>query len=99
IILRTPRGKPFAGVSRDLGAPVLNLAEGISTNKLEVRRALRRSLDPPGPGSPAQRSLDHFHELALDMLLNPQVRQAFDLQREPATQRDRYGDHLAGQSM
>jgi uncharacterized protein (DUF1501 family) len=33
------------------------------------------------------------------MLLNPQVRQAFDLEREPTRQRERYGDHIAGQSM
>jgi hypothetical protein len=99
VILRTPRGKPFGGVSRDLGAPVLNLAQGTSTNKLEARRALRKRLDPPAIGTRAERSLDHFHELALDMLLNPQVRQAFDLEREPTRQRERYGDHIAGQSM
>jgi hypothetical protein len=33
------------------------------------------------------------------MLLNPQVRQAFDLEREPAPLREAYGDHIAGQSM
>jgi hypothetical protein len=99
IILRTPRGKPFGGVSRDLGAPVLNLAEGTNTTKLEDRRALLKSLDAPGLDGKAQRSLNHFQELALDMLLNPRVRQAFDLEREPARQQERYGDHIAGQSM
>jgi uncharacterized protein (DUF1501 family) len=99
IILRTSKGKPFGGVSRDLGAPVLNLAEGIEASKLEARRTLRRSLEPSLLTSQAERTLEHFHELALDMLLNPQVRQAFDLEREPAPLREAYGDHIAGQSM
>jgi uncharacterized protein (DUF1501 family) len=99
ILLRTPKGKPFGGVSRDLGAPVLDLAEGVDASKLHTRRALRRSLETPLPASPAERSLDHFHELALDMLLNTSVRQAFDLEREPAPLREAYGDHIAGQSM
>jgi len=77
---------------------VLNLADGTSTGKLADRRALLRSLDHSPQPSDAQQSLDHFRELALDMLLNPQVRQAFDLEREPVRLREAYGDHIAGQS-
>ena len=82
IILRTPAGKQFGGVSRDLGAPVFNLAAGTETAKLEARRGLLQDLESPVSGT--TQSHDHFRDMALDMLLNQQVRQAFDLDREPA---------------
>lgn len=95
IILRTPRGKPFGGVSRDLGAPVLDLAQGTDVAQLAARRTLLHDLDR-GPGRP---SADHFQRLAMDLLLDPRARRAFDLDREDPRLRDRYGDHIAGQSL
>jgi uncharacterized protein (DUF1501 family) len=95
IILRTPAGKPFGGVSRDLGSPVFNLSEG-ATEDLRQRRTLLDQLERT-PSAPST-SFDHFHELALDMLLEPQVREAFDLTREGDRVRERYGDHICGQS-
>jgi hypothetical protein len=38
-------------------------------------------------------STDHFTQLALHTLLSPEVRQAFDLDAEPAKVTERYGDH------
>ena len=40
-----------------------------------------------------------FRGLATDMLLNPKVRDAFDLSRESKSTHTRYGDHICGQSM
>lgn len=99
VLLRTPRGKPFGGVSRDLGSPVLNLAEGLDVGQLQARRKLLHNLDPETSGSPAQQTAEHFQQLAMDMLLNSRVRNAFDLERESLRLRDIYGDHIAGQSL
>lgn len=42
-------------------------------------------------------SLDHFNQQAIGMLLSEKARQAFDLSREEAAVRDRYGRHAWGQ--
>ncbi|MEZ5399470.1 MAG: DUF1501 domain-containing protein [Bryobacteraceae bacterium] len=42
--------------------------------------------------------MDRFTEQAWKMLLNPQVRNAFDLSKEPDKLRDRYGRDAVGQS-
>lgn len=81
IILRTPFGKPFGGISRDLGAPVINLSEGMNPALLQVRQNLRQRLE--SLHNPAPLKTDHFRQLAMDMLLNPRIRQAFDLGRKP----------------
>jgi hypothetical protein len=97
IVIRTPAGKPFGGVSRDLGSPVFQFAEGTDSADLRKRRDLLGRLDVTPAGSPTP--FGHFRELALDMLLDPRVRRAFDLDREDPRLRERYGDHIGGQSM
>lgn len=99
VLVRTPRGQPFGGISRDLGAPVLDFATGMDAGQLQARRSLLHNLDQIPARGLAQQSAEHFQKLAMDMLLNPRVRQAFDLEREAPRLRDAYGDHIAGQSM
>lgn len=99
IVVRTPKGKAFEGVSRDLGSPALYLSEGIDRARFRRRRDLLAGLQPPGERTLASASYQHFQELALDMLTNPKVSEAFDLDLEPPESRDRYGDHIGGQSM
>jgi hypothetical protein len=43
--------------------------------------------------------LDRFQEQALALLARPQVKEAFDLEREPAPLRERYGRNRHGQSV
>lgn len=43
-------------------------------------------------------SLDRSRQLALSVTTSPQLRQALDLDREPLRLRERYGQHLFGQS-
>ena len=43
--------------------------------------------------------LDAFRRQALEIVSSPQVQAAFELQREPAAVRDRYGRHRHGQSV
>jgi hypothetical protein len=79
----------------------LDLVAGLTTGRLEGRRALlkrfdslRRRLDATGTMS----TMDHFHRLATDMLTTEKARQAFDLEKEDPRLRDRYGRHRSGQT-
>ncbi len=54
----------------------------------------RRDLDRSAQGD----AMDRFRRQAYDVLTNPAVARAFDLDREPARLRDRYGRHLWGQA-
>ena len=54
---------------------------------------LRRELDQSG----MMASLDQFEAQSLNMLLHADAREAFDLNREPAAVRDRYGRNQWGQ--
>jgi hypothetical protein len=74
--------------------PNFELAGGISVNRLGDRRALlrdfdqmRRDLDASGQLD----ALDRFQQQAWSILTSPAAREAFDLDREPAPVRQRYG--------
>jgi Protein of unknown function (DUF1501) len=59
---------------------------------------LRRAADLGGADHRgAMRAKDEFHSRALRLLTGGQVREAFDLAREPEALRDRYGRHPWGQ--
>ena len=77
----------------------LSLQPGLTFDRLEDRRELlqtfdrsRRALD--------QRSVDmtSHQQAAFNLLTSSQVRDAFDLNHEPESLRDRYGRHTFGQS-
>lgn len=79
----------------------LNLANGLTVNRLEDRRnllgtfdELRRVVDK----SRATESLDQFQERAYELVVGDAGRKAFDLSTEDPKLRDRYGRHTWGQS-
>jgi hypothetical protein len=84
------------------GARPQNLTlRGMNVATLDDRRRLldgfdrlRRDQDRAAP----QRGLDPFREQAYQVLTSPAVAQAFDLDRESASLRDRYGRNLWGQA-
>lgn len=91
-------GDPSAA---DYRPPHLGLTGGVTIEQFANRRRLlanfdqlRRNVDAHGrlEGS------DRLREAAFQLLSNPQVASAFDLGREEARLRDRYGRHLWGQS-
>jgi hypothetical protein len=97
IIVRPERGRPYGGVSRDLGAMVLRPADGVDAPRLATRQDLigaveRRTL-------PGTAGYDGFRAMATDILTSPSIQAAFDLDREEVRLRDRYGDHICGQSV
>jgi uncharacterized protein (DUF1501 family) len=81
--------------------PNLSIGAGLDGRRLEDRRSLvaqldryRRDLDLHG----GLLATDEFRRQAFDLLTSPTVAQAFDLNQESPTTRDRYGRHLWGQS-
>jgi Protein of unknown function (DUF1501) len=79
------------------GGDFFRLAPSLTPERLKGRRSLlgqldtlRRDLDHGRGGD----GLDKFGQQALDLLLGRRARDAFDLDREPAASRARYGTHL-----
>jgi hypothetical protein len=79
----------------------LNLAAGLTLDKLEDRRTLlsnfdraRASLDQ----HPTAEALDRFGQEAFDFVTGPTARKAFDIGKEDVKLRDRYGRTSWGQS-
>ena len=87
----------------DFQLPTLSLPKSVTC------RSHRRSTDDAGNivivTSAAKNSLaefakmDAFEEQALKMLLDPRVKQAFDLSQESEKTKDQYGRHRVGQSV
>ncbi len=77
----------------DLFSPVQDL----TASRLHERRSLLQSFDllrSDLDQSNSMASLDHFGQMAVDMVLGEQARRAFDLELEAPHVRDRYGRHL-----
>jgi len=102
VLMRTPAGKPFAGVSRYTD-PVLNLKLNLKETRMRDRRSLLerldRNLNEARPGVTALNQFDHFQKMAADMLLGSPVRAAYQLENEDPRLRAMYGDHIGGQSL
>ena len=99
IVIRTPKGKEFGGVSRDLGASRIDPKEAIDRKVLSSRLGLLGHLDQFQGISNSVTDMDYFRNLATDMLMSPNVRKAFDLDLESQKTKDKFGNHICGQSM
>ncbi len=88
-------GAPGVGI-RDLSLP-----QGVSPVRFERRTSLLDRLDMPeardGGARSGRRELGAVYQRAFELLGSDRVQQAFDLDREPAALRDRYGRHGFGQ--
>lgn len=99
IVLMSKRGKAFGGVSRPLGAAKIDFSEEIDRARLRDRLGLLDQVEQPVASGPAVARSGFYRELATDMLLNPRVQAAFDVDREPSRVHEAYGEHICGQSM
>jgi hypothetical protein len=99
VVVRTPAGREWGGVSRTLGSEVLDLGEAKDLPLLQRRTELLTKLEFPLNQEESFQSYDHFRDLATDMLISGKVRDAYDLEKEPAKLREAYGDHIGGQSL
>lgn len=81
--------------------PQLQLAAGSGSSLFENRRALLQQLDRFRGDLDLRSSLegtDKFRQLAFQMLTSSKTADAFDIRKERADLRDRYGRNLWGQS-
>lgn len=79
----------------------LELPPGVDPGRLGSRKDLLARFDSARAGVERAKmggELDRFQSAALEMISGPEARAAFDLSREPASLRDRYGRHTWGQS-
>jgi hypothetical protein len=101
-----PKHDPWQ-ITRDPNSPdfrvdSLRPAPGIEVERLEDRRALLDEVDRQQrqfAGLAECRRLTDQQELAFSVLTSGKIARAFELDREPAALRDRYGRHAFGQSL
>ncbi len=102
-VLRPPdKGlKIYNGKSPTSGRINLGLPEGVSRSRLGDRRGLINGFDESKASAIdlEARGVHRTREQALDMLLSPAVRDAFNLEKEPRKVREKYGMHICGQSV
>lgn len=82
--------------------PNIGLEDVAESRRLSDRLALRRSLDRMERAFDRRhelQALDEFEAQAASLLISPQARDAFDLEREDQRTRDRYGRHRWGQQL
>jgi len=95
VVLGPEGSVPYQGVSPVSGNVSLRLPADLSAERLRQRHDLLATLKPE---TTSTSSFDRYRQLASDLLSRSQVSAAFDLDRESATVRDRYGSHLCGRS-
>jgi len=79
----------------------LSLPEDVTEARLDDRQGLLQRIDQQAKllvQSTEARALGVYQERAVKMLTGTAVKEAFDLGREPATLRERYGKNTLGQS-
>jgi uncharacterized protein (DUF1501 family) len=87
--------------SPDFDVTDLRLRPDVPAARLDDRHALLRLVDQQAKAleqSAGARALGVYQDRALGLLTSPAVHRAFDLGREPASLRDRYGSNDLGQS-
>jgi Protein of unknown function (DUF1501) len=80
--------------------PSSQLQDGITLDRLRARRALGLQFDEQQQHLEATRVIDSFdrnYRRAYDLLTSPDVKAAFDVERESPETRARYGESLFGQ--
>jgi hypothetical protein len=91
----------YTNVGQDTGrvseANLFQLARGLTYERIHERRALLRDFDQlrrDVDASGQMEAMDRYGQQALEVVLGRQAQAAFDLEREPARVRERYGRHL-----
>lgn len=86
---------------RRFALPELSLPSGLTADRLQDRREIQKLVNQQVKQldqSAAARGLDAYYEKTLGMLNSSKVRDAFNIDAEPQSIRDRYGRTTYGQS-
>lgn len=88
-------------VGKDTGkvsaAKMFQMAPGVSVNRIRDRSSLVSQLDSARrylESDQAMTGLDRYTQQALQLIADPRIQQAFDIQKETPKNRERYGKHL-----
>ncbi len=76
-----------------------DMQNGLTIDRVKARVELLRSLDTGLNIPSAKSSHESFRHRSLDLLTGSTSREAFDVEREPASVRDRYGRNPLGQNL
>jgi hypothetical protein len=93
-------GHPPRSTAEPFEIAALRFAQELNPDRLERRRALLDRFEGPASQADSPEAVQRTAALsaqALDLLVQPQVREAFELAREPQRRRDAYGAHEWGQ--
>ena len=89
-------GKQYDPFQGHQAAGLFQMPGGLDHDRISTRQSLsrqfdrlRRDLDLSGSMS----AMDRFDQQAIDIVAGRKAQQVFDLQQEPLTTRERYGDH------
>ena len=74
-------------------------SEGLAPDRVQTRRNLLTQLESYQRPLPGGDAMLRSRQRAYDLLSGSAARQAFDIEREPASVRDRYGRHPLGQNL
>jgi hypothetical protein len=94
VVVQDPTGK-------NVRLPDFTFPDGVNPVRFDRRRRLLEAVDEYRRGVDASRDvrgMDAYYQRALAMLTTTEVRDAFDLAREPEAVRERYGGNFFGQS-
>lgn len=98
VLMKTPAGKPFGGVSRYTSRE-LDLKLNLEEDRIVERQTLLNKVEREVGAREDFERLERFRKMATEMLLGSSVKEAYDLDREDPRIRRMYGDHIGGQSM
>jgi len=88
--------------ARDFRVDSLRLAQGLEIERLSDRQVLLEQVNRQQAqlaAATAGRRLSDQQQLAFSVLTSGKIARAFEIDREPAAVRDRYGRHAFGQSL
>jgi hypothetical protein len=90
-VLRDPNSPTFS-------VPELALGTDMTQNRLDQRHSLLSAVGSLSSSQPLE-DMDDFQARAFELLTSAATRSAFQIEREPASLRDRYGRNIYGQSV
>ena len=105
VYVKPKSGRPYDGVSPEIGPLSLDPVAGLNAERLAARRSLLSDLQshdtrlPNGKFANPLLAAKQYGEQAFDMVSSSAVRDAFDVSKEPQHVRESYGDHICGQSV